>query len=233
MATTHAGEMQTAAVETAGQLTGGVLSPTDQTNLLLLLGSTPNGGFLIMINGVPHTVAGDWSSNSTLGLAAGQITGQLGGTAACTWNAGTGVFSITSNIVGASSTVSFASPPGAGTDLSGLTGFKFTAASGAASTPGASALNPQWMPADGRPYYVLAPDQSQRTPSAPPSKGNRQDYMRRVGWQGRRRGLGPLGWIILMPRDPSNTWFVSTADDNTEANLVNPPTVAKPPPGVA
>jgi hypothetical protein len=65
------------------------------------------------------------------------------------------------------------------------------------------------------------------------SEGNRQDYIRQVGWQGRRRGLGPMGWIILMPRDPSATWKITTADDSTETALTPPvPWPGKPPAGV-
>ena len=92
-----------------------------------------------------------------------------------------------------------------------------------------SPANPQWVAADGRPYYILDAKRAQRTPGNPPSTGNRLDYIRRVGWQGRRRGLGPLGWIVCMP--VAATYSVSLADDSTEANLTNPPTVAKPPPG--
>lgn len=91
--------------------------------------------------------------------------------------------------------------------------------------------NPQWVPADGKPYYVLDAKQPQRTIGSL-SEGNRQDYIRQVGWQGRRRGLGPLGWIILMPYDPTTTYKVALADDSTETTLTNPPTVAKPPAGV-
>lgn len=90
--------------------------------------------------------------------------------------------------------------------------------------------NPQWVPADGKPYYVLAPTQSPRTPiPGTPSRGNRQDYWRRVGRWGRRRGLGPLGWIIEMPVNAG--WVVSTADDNVEGTLASPPSVMNPPAG--
>jgi hypothetical protein len=91
--------------------------------------------------------------------------------------------------------------------------------------------NPQWLPADGKPYYVLDPKQTQR-PHAGISEGNRADYARSVGWQGRRRGLGPLGWIFCVPMDKGGTWKVSTADDSVEGNLASPPTVAKPPAGI-
>lgn len=88
--------------------------------------------------------------------------------------------------------------------------------------------NPQWVPADGKPYYILDPKQPQRTRGAL-SEGNRQDYIRRVGWQGRRRGLGPLGWIVCTP--VIATYAVSLADDSAETALTTPPTVAKPPAG--
>lgn len=91
--------------------------------------------------------------------------------------------------------------------------------------------NPQWKACDGSPYYILDPTQSQRTPGVL-SEGNRQDFIRQVGWQGRRRGLGPLGWIVCVPFDPSATYKVTLADDSTESTLTNPPTVAKPPAGV-
>jgi hypothetical protein len=77
--------------------------------------------------------------------------------------------------------------------------------------------NAQWLVADGKPYYVLDPTQSRRTPAGI-SEGNRQDYIRRVGWQGRRRGLGPLGWIVCMP--VAAGYKVAGADDGVEANLV-------------
>lgn len=91
--------------------------------------------------------------------------------------------------------------------------------------------NPQWKACNGAPYYVLDWTQSQRTKGVL-SEGNRQDYIRQVGWQGRRRGLGPLGWIVLVPYDPTGTWYVTLADDSTEVSLSSPPTVMNPPPGV-
>jgi hypothetical protein len=91
--------------------------------------------------------------------------------------------------------------------------------------------NPQWVPANNQPLYVLDAKQTRR-PHAAISYGDRRDYVRRVGRQGRRRGLGPLGWIIQMPYDPGANWVVTTADDNVESNLASPPTVAKPPAGI-
>ena len=90
--------------------------------------------------------------------------------------------------------------------------------------------NPQWLVADGKPYYVLDPKQPFRTATGiPPEKGWRNDYWRRMGRWGRRRGLGPIGWIILMP--VSAGYKVSTASDSTETTLVTPPTVMNPPAG--
>lgn len=77
--------------------------------------------------------------------------------------------------------------------------------------------NGQWLTCDGAPHYVLYDKQTRRTPGAV-GEGNRQDYIRRVGWQGRRRGLGPLGWIICMP--VAAGYKVSTADDASETSLV-------------
>jgi hypothetical protein len=92
--------------------------------------------------------------------------------------------------------------------------------------------NPQWVAANGQPLYVLYSLQPRRTAGAL-SEGNRQDYIRQVGWQGRRRGLGPLGWIVCMPYDKTGAYKVSTADDSTETTLTPPvPTVGKPPAGI-
>jgi hypothetical protein len=93
--------------------------------------------------------------------------------------------------------------------------------------------NPQWVPCDGAPHYVLYDKQARRTPGGI-SEGNRQDYLRRVGWQGRRRGLGAMGWIICTPYDKTSTWKISLADDAAETALTPPvPWPGKPPAGIA
>ena len=93
--------------------------------------------------------------------------------------------------------------------------------------------NAQWLACDGKPWYALDPKQVTRVPvPGTPSVGSRQDYIRRVGWTGRRRGLGPQGWIFHTPMDKTGTWKVATCDNNVETTLTNPPTVAKPPAGV-
>lgn len=83
----------------------------------------------------------------------------------------------------------------------------------------AAQANPQWVACDGKPYYVNDPKQPQRTAGVL-SEGNRQDYLRNVGWQGIRRGLGPSGWMIQVPYDPGATYKVALADDSTETALV-------------
>jgi hypothetical protein len=90
----------------------------------------------------------------------------------------------------------------------------------------------QWVACSGQPLYTLDAKQPQGTRTAL-SEGNRQDYLRQVGWQGRRRGLGPLGWIICMPYDAGGTWKISTADNQSETALTPPiPWPGKPPAGI-
>lgn len=94
--------------------------------------------------------------------------------------------------------------------------------------------NPQWVLCNGGWYYVNDIYRAQRTAiPGTPSMGNRQDYIRRTGWWGRRSGLGMNGWKFRVPYDPTGTWRVSLADDNIEATLTNPPTVMNPPAGVS
>jgi len=93
--------------------------------------------------------------------------------------------------------------------------------------------NPQWHACNGQPVYVLDPKQPRRTAAGTASYGDQRDYVRRVGHQGRRRGLGPLGWIVCLPYDPAGAWNISLADDNTETALTPPvPWPGKPPAGV-
>ena len=106
-------------------------------------------------------------------------------------------------------------------------------ATNAGSMSNTAQPNPQWVLCDGKPYYVLEDKQARRTPSGI-SEGNRQDYLRRVGWQGRRRGLGAMGWIICVPYDKTSTWKISLADDAVETALTPPvPWPGKPPAGIA
>ena len=94
----------------------------------------------------------------------------------------------------------------------------------------AAQTNPQWLPCDGAYIsgYKLAGVAAR--PSSGVSTGTVRDYWRRVYGFARTRGIG--GFMLGMPYDPTSTWKVSIADDSSEADLTNPPTVAKPPAGV-
>jgi hypothetical protein len=93
--------------------------------------------------------------------------------------------------------------------------------------------NPQWVPCNGAVYAINDPHREARPPvPGVPSTGTRWDYLRRVGWWGRRSGLGVSGWMVRVPYDPSGTFHVSLADDNSEGNLAGTATVQNPPPGV-
>ena len=79
----------------------------------------------------------------------------------------------------------------------------------------------QWVACNGAPYYVLdAKQPALGTGASSYAKGNRQDYCRNAGWQGRRRGLGPLGWIICVPYDAGATYKVALASHPSETALV-------------
>jgi hypothetical protein len=93
--------------------------------------------------------------------------------------------------------------------------------------------NPQWVPCDGRSYFINDPKRAVRPPIPnTASTGTRWDYLRAVGWYGRRLGLGHSGWAVRVPYDPSGTYVVSLADDNSESTLSGTATVQNPPPGV-
>lgn len=100
---------------------------------------------------------------------------------------------------------------------------------GSINTTAAAPATAQWVPCDGKPFYVNDPKVSAR-PHSGISEGTRQDYLRRVGWWGRRRGLGPSGWIICMPVKAA--FSVSLADDSGDASTP-PNSVQVPPAGTS
>ena len=96
-------------------------------------------------------------------------------------------------------------------------------------TPGG---NPQWRACDGS---YLNCYQTIRAPFTPRphtgvSTGTYRDYARNVVNTSGSRGMS--GWQVRLPKDPSGTWYISTADDSSEATIPNAPTPGKPPPGV-
>jgi hypothetical protein len=229
---TRAGEMQQAGAGVAAKLTSGVLTAGEQTNLLALFLATTLGGFRVTIDGLLRGISEDWRAITTMTQAATFITSGMFGAATCTWSAGTGQFTLTSTTVGPDGSISYASPPVTGTDLSGATGFKFTAATGAVIAAGSATLGPQWIPCNGRYYSPRAVVAGGPLAATPPYTGTRYDYWLRAGrWAG-VHGIGPRACMMRMPYDPSGTWYVSVADNNAETTLTNPPTVQKPPAGV-
>jgi hypothetical protein len=189
---------------TSAVLNGGGLSGPQQATLLANLQSTASGGFAITIDGTARDTGGlNFTSVGTLADAALEINGALAAWATFVFSPGpSGNFICTSLSAGAASTITYASAPAVGTNLSGM--LMLSNGSGATiSRTGA--------------------------PSEEGTYGDRRDYTRRVGRFGRRRGLGPMGWIVCMP--VNSGWVVSTADDANESNLASPPTVMKPPAG--
>ncbi len=92
--------------------------------------------------------------------------------------------------------------------------------------------NPQWRACDGswlNCYQPIRPPFTQR-PHTGVSTGTYRDYIRNVGQTSGSRGLG--GWKVRIPRDPSGTWYISTADDSSETTIPGAPTPAHPPAGV-
>jgi hypothetical protein len=118
---------------TAGLLKGGILTP--QQKVLTAFTAVTTGAFTISVDGSPHTLTGiDLHSVTNLNGVASAI--QTVGTAylTCTWDAAQSRFVIKSKTTGASSTVSFGSAPGSGTDITPL--LKLKAADGAVAVDG-------------------------------------------------------------------------------------------------
>ena len=118
-----------AASATSGVLRGASLSAAAQT--LTNFTAVTSGGFTYTKNGAaPTNVTGlNLSSATNLNAVASLITAGLTG-ATMVWNAAFQRFELTSSATGASSSISFLTAPGSGTDLSSLLGM--TAASSGA-----------------------------------------------------------------------------------------------------
>ena len=92
--------------------------------------------------------------------------------------------------------------------------------------------NPQWRACNGsylHGYKPPTPPQTNR-PHAGTSTGGYGDYLRNVGGFAGRRGIG--AHRLRLPYDKSGTWYISTADDNSETSIPGAPTPQHPPPGV-
>ncbi len=106
---------------------------------LTTIGAITNGSFKIAINGVVQdTTPTNFATATTMALAAAAITTALGGStvATCTWSATALNFTITTTLTGAAATISYASAPTTGADISTLC--MLTQLSGAALSQGSS-----------------------------------------------------------------------------------------------
>ena len=107
-----------ASTATSGVLHGGILSAAQQA--IANFTAVASGGFSVTINGSVQNVTGvNLSAVSNLNGVASAVTAKLTG-ATCTWNASLGRFDITCASTGATSTITFATAPGSGTDLGAL-----------------------------------------------------------------------------------------------------------------
>lgn len=124
----------------SAMLTSGFFTAANQTQLITTLQGTNNGAFAITIDGnALDTGAMNFSSITTLTNAATIITTALGAAGHCTWNASGGSFVITSASQGTSSTMTYATAPAAGTDISAT--LQFTSTTGAQLQQGTTGMN--------------------------------------------------------------------------------------------
>ncbi|OXT77183.1 hypothetical protein CF344_01845 [Pseudomonas aeruginosa] len=115
---------------TSALLKGGALSDAQQA--LANFTAVTAGGMKITIDGTLKTLSAvDLSAVTNLNGVASAVTAKLGASGTCVWNAAFDRFEITSSTTGATSTISYASAPTTGTDISALLGL----VTGVASAP--------------------------------------------------------------------------------------------------
>lgn len=111
-------------------LHGAPLSATAQAALLASFPTLTTGSTEFTIDGTQQTLSDlNFSAVTNMNGAAAVINTALGSHATCVWNANYTRFDVESDSVGTSSSITYGSPSGSGTDIS--TSFGFTAASGA------------------------------------------------------------------------------------------------------
>lgn len=104
---------------TAAVLHGGVLTSAQQA--IANFTAVTSGGLNITINGTVKALTGiNLSAQTNLNGVASAITTALAGAGTVTWNASIGRFDVVSATTGTSSTITYATAPGSGTDLSSL-----------------------------------------------------------------------------------------------------------------
>ncbi|HIE1924562.1 TPA: DUF3383 domain-containing protein [Pseudomonas aeruginosa] len=115
---------------TSALLKGGALSDAQQA--LANFTAVTAGGMKITIDGTLKTLSAvDLSAVTNLNGVASAVTAKLGASGTCVWNAAFDRFEITSSTTGATSTITYASAPTTGTDISALLGL----VTGVASAP--------------------------------------------------------------------------------------------------
>lgn len=118
----------------AGQLFGATLSAAQQA--LANFTAVSAGGMKITVDGTLKSLSAiNLSAVTNLNGVASAVTTALAGAATVVWNAVFSRFEVTSATTGSTSSVSFASAPVSGTDISGLMGLT-SASSGAYVSPG-------------------------------------------------------------------------------------------------
>jgi len=115
---------------TAGLLHGGLLATSEQA--LSLWATIANGAFKVTIDGVLKSLTAlNFSAVTNMNGVASVINTALGVAGSCVWNAVYNRFDIKSSTTGSTSTVSYATSPSSGTDISAQ--LRLTAASGASA----------------------------------------------------------------------------------------------------
>lgn len=115
---------------TSAVLHGGVLTTAQQA--IANFTAVSSGGLRITVDGVLKSLAGiNLSGVTNLNGVASAVTTALAGAATVVWNANLKRFDVTSATTGATSTITYASAPASGTDISALMGLQ----TGQASAP--------------------------------------------------------------------------------------------------
>ncbi|AHX12940.1 hypothetical protein CH75_06515 [Dyella jiangningensis] len=106
---------------TSGQLLGGTLSAAQQA--LSNFTAVSSGGMKITVDGTLKSLSAiNLSSVANLNAVATAVTTALAGAATVVWNANYGRFEVTSATTGVTSSLTYATAPASGTDISGLLG---------------------------------------------------------------------------------------------------------------
>ena len=112
-----------AAAATSGSLTGGALTTAQQA--LANFTAITAGAMNITVDGTVKALSAlDFAAVTTLNGVASIITTALAGVASVAWQSAYNRFVVTSSSSGATSSVSFATPPATGTDVSGPMGLQ-------------------------------------------------------------------------------------------------------------